>query len=145
MCMYGERSTRRKLSVPTETQAAQAGLDTITGAMTDSVLLSGYDKPLRSRKETFFATNNTSDTIETLALTLTYLDSQRRQLHRSHVHVNATIPPGQTRNLAIPTWDSQQSFYYILSEVPARATQAATFDVIISVDTLFTTLKTITK
>ena len=132
-----DRTTRRRLSVAPEKAPITAPCDTLTGSFTDSVRLSGFDKPLRSRKETFFATNILTDTVESMAITLTYLDALGRQFHRTHVHVPGPIPPGQTLNRAIPTWDRQQSFYYIHSETPSRSIQAAPFDVKITIDTIF--------
>lgn len=84
------------------------------------ISLAGYDKPLRARRETIFATNTSPDSlsVKSIKLTITYSDSRGRQLHRRSVWIEAEIPPGQTRQLSFPSWDSQQSFYYRLSRQP---------------------------
>ena len=40
-----------------------------------AVVLRGYDKPLRARRETVLAVNNSSDTIEALYVTFSYFDT----------------------------------------------------------------------
>jgi hypothetical protein len=114
-----------------------ADIDTIAGSATaDYVKCSGYEKTLRSRHESFFATNNQSDTIRMMALTITYLDTSGRMLHRVNRHIDCDIPGGETRQLTIPTWDTQQVFYYRLSTAPKLTTHATPFDVKIAVDTI---------
>lgn len=131
-----QRTSRRPLKVTPEPMTGQP-TDTLVGMASDSVVLAGFDKPLRSRKETFFVTNNSSRTIEEMALTLNYFDSKGLQLHHRHLRLKRFIEPGSTVNVQIPTWDRQQSFYYVRSEVPKRVEQATPFDVRIAVDTVF--------
>ena len=92
--------------------------------------ITGYDKPLRSRRETFFASNHSDRAV-------TYLDADRKMLHRRQISVPCDIPAGETRNLSIQSWDKQQSFYFVRSTVPSRTDQATPYDVTISVDTIF--------
>lgn len=135
IALWSQRTSRRPRNVVVE-HAATAGCDTVT-EISGAVCLSGFDKPLRSRKETFFATNTGSRTIIRMAITLDYFDLAGRQLHSRHLPVGSTIEPGQTRSISIPSWDIQQSFYYTLSEKPKRVEQATPFNVAITVDTLF--------
>ncbi len=99
--------------------------------------ITGYDKPLRSRRETFFASNHSDRAVRRIAVTVTYLDADRKMLHRRQISVPCDIPAGETRNLSIQSWDKQQSFYFVRSTVPSRTDQATPYDVTISVDTIF--------
>lgn len=131
-------STRRNLTpAAAQVSAPVYATDTIVAPAPHTVDINGYDKPLRSRRETFFVTNNSASPIAALAVTVTYFDSARRQLHSRKAHLPLNVPAGETRQAAIKSWDAQQTFYYIHSAVPARSTQATPYDVTISVDTLF--------
>ncbi len=82
------------------------------------ITLAGYDKPLRTRRETILATNHRADTIDSLFITIRYIDTDGRQLHERPVKIGQRIPAGETRQLQFPTWDVQQSYYYYLSTPP---------------------------
>lgn len=100
-----------------------------------AVLLFGYDKPLRSRRETVFVTNRTDFDINAVSVTTQYLDSKGRQFHETTRRVRADIPAGSTRKLDWPSWDTQQSFYYVGSK---RSRVSGTpYQVRQSVDTIF--------
>lgn len=135
-----QRTTRGGL-VPQ--QSAQTGApvseatDTIVAPEPHIVDINGYDKPLRSRREVFFATNNSGRGIEALAFTIDYYDTKNRQLHKAHHNVNVDIPAGETRQVSVRSWDSQCNFYYIHSAVPQRVEKATAYRVTIAVDTLF--------
>lgn len=88
---------------------------------TDSIVVAGYDKMLRSTRETFFVTNSSSRHITTVAITLVYYDMQGRMLHSRAATIHCDIPPSETRQLYLSSWDSQQLFYYYLSPAPRRA------------------------
>lgn len=136
----GQRTTRRNLRTADTTSAETAApsLRPLAEPSADVFRISGYDKPLRSRRETFFASNHDSGgRVSRVALTITYLDVSGRMLHSRSVSVPCDIPQGETRNLSIPSWDTQQSFYFVRSTVPTRAAQATPYDVKIAVDTLF--------
>lgn len=106
--------------------------DTIVPA-SGSIRISGYDKPNRATRETFFITNNSADSIDAVSLTIKYFDTADRQLHvASHV-VKVTLPPGETRNVAVPSWDRNNSFHYEKSPVPKRR-QSTPYRVKISVN-----------
>lgn len=94
--------------------------DSVVALRATDISLAGYDKPQRTRRETIFATNASPDSlsVKSIKLTITYRDSRGRQLHRRSVWIEAEIPPGQTRQLSFPSWDTQQSFYYRLSRQP---------------------------
>lgn len=145
----GQRTTRKNLHpAPSESAArakseagsAQQALTPVVAPSQQLFAVKGYDKPLRSRRETFFATNNADGeaTVKRIAFTITYYDSAKRMLHSRSESVGCDIPPSETRQISIPSWDKQQSFYYVRSTIPAKAEQATPYDITITVDTIFT-------
>ncbi|MBD5220244.1 MAG: hypothetical protein HDS72_08470 [Bacteroidales bacterium] len=139
-----QNTTRRNLQpAPAQaaTQSSQAAgptYDTIAAPRAHLLDINGYDKPLRSRRETFFVTNNTTAPVASIAFTINYLDTSGRQLHSASQRVGVDIPAGETRQVSLRSWDEQQAFYYTRSAVPTRAAQATPYDVTITVDTIFT-------
>lgn len=112
-------------SEPYDTVACRSGM----------VRFSGYDKALRASRETVFLSNLMSDsTVEAVWFTVTYLDSSARELHRRSVRARVCVPPGATRRLDFPTWDTQRSFYFSGSRPPR--TPAIPYTVTLSPDTL---------
>lgn len=137
-----QRTTRARLqNGAADAQPAPAECTVIAAPSPQYVSVSGYDKPLRSRRETFFVTNNGDTPIEGIAFTINYFDSNNRQLHAASHNVSVQIPPSETRQVNIKSWDSQQSFYYTRSTAPARADQATPYDVKITVDSIFCAAK----
>ncbi len=134
-----QNTVRRGLRVQKEVSQTEAAVafDTVSPVGKHAVDIKGYDKPLRSRRETFFVTNTGNRPLSRIAVTLTYTDSKGRQLHTASHNLAAVIPAGETRQVGLRSWDVQQAFYYTRSEVPVRASQATPFDVAIAVDTLF--------
>lgn len=130
-------STSRQLKVATQAADVQAAVthsDTIA-ADTSMVRFVGYDKALRSNKETLFVTNlMTGRDIEHVVFRITYFDSSGRQLHQTRKCLYAPVPPGQTRRLDFPSWDKQHSFYYARS--PRPRVPAIPYTVKITPDTL---------
>ena len=131
-----QRTTRSNVnagSTPSSQLAQQA--DSLIIPDSTQVMLYGYDKPLRSRRETVFVSNNTDFDINALSITTQYIDSKGRQFHESTRRINAEIPAGSTRRLDYPSWDTQQSFYYVGSK---RSRVSGTpYMVRQSVDTIF--------
>lgn len=121
------RSTRKNLRLaPSSVTATVTAPDTIPiDSLTapdgkSPIRLSGYDKPLRSSRESLFITNNTSRDIDGIVLSIDYFDASGRKLHSRAVTVRCDLPQGQTRKIDFPSWDTQQSFYYKLSPKPRR-------------------------
>ncbi|MDE6206703.1 MAG: hypothetical protein K2M55_02735 [Muribaculaceae bacterium] len=135
-----QNTTRKRLKAAAEPAAAPAVVvfDTIVSPDMHLVDINGYDKPLRSRRETFFATNNGKQPVEIMVFTVKYKDTQGRLLHSRQVRVPVEIPAGETRQVSYKSWDEQQSFYYRNSTVPTRAQQATPYDITIGLDTLYT-------
>ena len=140
--MTAQRTTRRNLRPQRESavaleEPADSRLDTLVSFAPHTVDINGYDKPLRSRRETFFVTNNGADSLARIAFTIDYYDTKNRQLHSASHNVAVTVPPSQTRQVYVRSWDTQFSFFYLRSAVPQRLEQATPYDVRITVDTLF--------
>lgn len=130
-----QRTTRKNLKVKPVADTTIV-CDTLTCPNTDIVVISGYDKPLSSRHETFFATNKGNTTITTINITFNYFDNQNRQLHSVTRDINCAIPPGETRQLSISSWDKQKSFYYYRSTKPRR--QATPYSVTYAINYIIT-------
>lgn len=135
------RTTRRGLKKQSTTAVTPAvdtiSCDTIT-APTDTMLtLSGFEKKLRSAKESMFVTNNTTSTVVAITFTIEYTDSRGRQLHKREVKVGCDIPSGETRQVLFTSWDRQNSFYYYRSSKPRRA-DGTPFKTTCRIDTIVT-------
>ncbi len=136
----GLRPLTKQVVTATTSQAdTVATTDTLVAPQAHTVDIAGYDKPLRSRRETFFVTNNADKSVEGLAITITYFDRSRRQLHQRPANIKVDIPAGETRQAVLKSWDTQLAFYHINSPVPSRAQQATPYEVKITVDTIFFT------
>lgn len=133
---HKRRTTRSGVNRRTP-PAAEAAAPTDTFIIPDScdVRVYGYDKPLRSRRESMFLTNLTDRDIKSVTVTTQYLDLKNRKLHQSTRRVDADIPARETRRIEFPSWDTQQSFYYIGSKRSRAA--GIPYDVRVSVDTIF--------
>lgn len=135
----GQHALRRgkpRAQVQPAERVAAAVADTCV-PMQGAVAVSGFDKTLRSMRESFFITNNAADsaTLVWLRLTIDYRDGAGRQLHRRSVRLRCDVPAGQTRRADITAWDRQNVYYYKKSEPGRRVIAAAApFDVAIRVD-----------
>lgn len=85
-----------------------------------SIRLSGYDKPVNARKESFLITNESPLAITGASLKITYRDMKGRMLHSRTASLKCNVPPGETRKTEISSWDTQNSFYYYLSSEPRK-------------------------
>lgn len=115
----------RPTSDKDKTEAANVltiAADTIVpDSITGQISVAGYDKPLRSSRETFFISNNTLYHLCGLRLDIEYLDTHRRTLHQREIYISLDIPPGATRQASTKSWDIQKTFYYKLSPKPKRS------------------------
>lgn len=102
-------------------RAPELKFDTLFIPAREDVQLSGYDKPLRTNRETILVTNSTQRTVGGLSVTISYMDMKGRQLHERTDTLPADIPPGETRMLHLPTWDTQHSYYYHRGQQPRTA------------------------
>lgn len=119
-----DRTTRRGLRPLPDNgltrHTTREGHDTVTPSP-GMIGVSGYDKPLRSTKETLLITNRSSRTLISAQLRITYLDAHGRQLHEATIWLDTDIPPGETRQLKFKSWDVQRTFYYRLTGRPRRS------------------------
>lgn len=134
------QSTTRKLpATATRHSTRQAppavSRDTIA-ADTSTVAFYGYEKTLRSSRETFFVKNLTDLRIAAVTFTIEYLDSDGRQLHKRTETAPVAIPPGETRRADIRSWDTQCTFYYHTS--PPPRTSAIPYRVAITPEAIIT-------
>ena len=104
-------------------------LDTVWAPPVDSLRVSGFEKTLRSKKESLYLTNRTGQTIAGLGLDIRYMDSQGRTLHERTREMTVTIAPDQTVMVDFPSFDTQGLYYYYLSPLPPRTTDATPFKV----------------
>lgn len=131
---------RRLRPIP-RTEAVSPSLprtDTIPAPSADSVPLSGYDKPLRATRETLCATNLTALPIVGLLVEITYTDLSGRQLHSRRVPLDTDIPPGETRLLSFPSWDTNHTFFYRRGPQP-RTSGVTPYDVTMRIIHIVTT------
>lgn len=119
--IHAEKTLRGKLRTKTglnngqkqtAMDTAAAAFDTIRPVPQSDICLSGYDKPLNSRKESLFVSNRLPHEITALEIRLTYSDMADRMLHETVREIRADIPGGTTRRIEFPSWDRQNSFYY---------------------------------
>lgn len=86
--------------------------DCNNGYKLEQVTFSGYDKPKQSSVETFFITNHTDRTLSGVNLYIDYRMPDGRQLNRRFFRLSCVVPPGETRQAEVPSWDKQRSFVY---------------------------------
>ena len=67
-------------------------LDTVAATGTE-VRFSGYEKTLRSTRETVFLTNLSGRELDRVIFHITYFDAQGRQLHKVRKNLYAGDPP----------------------------------------------------
>lgn len=137
LSVSADKTTRKNLKVlpKVDRQVVTDSLDFFTPSP-GMIRLTGYDKPLRSYRESIYVSNPSRRTLRYINLEITYFDEAGQQMHRRDVKLNITIPPGETRQLTFPSWDKQRNMYYIKSGKPrtsdgtpysisAKITQAA--------------------
>lgn len=101
--------------------------DTLAAPAPDTIAVAGFEKTLRSSRETMYVTNHSTLPIMGIALEITYSDTDGRMLHKALHNVDADIPSGETRMISVPSFDRQAVFYYYLSPRPVRSPSATPF------------------
>lgn len=120
LSVAADNTTRKKLHRTEKYDSTEMRSDTVT-LTKEAVRLSGYEKPLRSTKESVFLTNQSDKKLVYVKLLLDYYDEDGRQLHQREVELNCDVPAHETRQLIFPSWDKQKTFYYYLSSKPKSA------------------------
>lgn len=81
-----------------------------------NIILSGYDKKRNSSKESFFIINESDENFEGVVVQIRYYTPDDRMLHSRNAIITTVIPSGETRKTDLPSFDTQHSFYYYLSD-----------------------------
>ena len=126
---FADKTTRKRLrpEVQTETTVETDSVTVISNLPDSAIVLTGYDKPLYSQRETVFVINKSGFDFDEMNVTITYYDLQNRQLHTRDVSIKKHIPAGETLQVYFKSWDVQNSFYYAKSRKPR--TQATPYTV----------------
>jgi hypothetical protein len=131
---HADDTTRRGKLRPRVTATVEPA-DTVhfdaTEISADSLVISSYDKPLRSLRETFFVTNRHHHmSLASIRVRLTYRRHDNgTMLHARTVNISTMIPPGETRQLYSTSWDRQYSYYYYATRIKPRSAKAIAYDV----------------
>ena len=87
----------------------------------NAVTLRGYNKKASDSRESFFVTNNTSHRISHIRLLMRYSLMNGEMLHERIATVEVDLKPGETRLVAIKTFDVQRLFYYYAGPKPRKS------------------------
>ena len=86
----------------------------------NAVTLKGYSKKASDSRESFFVTNNTKHRISHIRLLMRYSQMNGDMLHERTATVEVDLRPGETRLVAIKTFDVQRLFYYYAGPKPRK-------------------------
>jgi hypothetical protein len=86
----------------------------------NAVTLKGYSKKASDSRESFFVTNNTNLRISHIRLLMRYCQLNGEMLHERTATVEVDLRPGETRLVAIKTFDVQRLFYYYAGPKPRK-------------------------
>ena len=87
----------------------------------NAVTLKGYSKKASDSRESFFVTNNTNHRISHIRLLMRYSQMNGEMLHERTATVEVDLRPGETRLVAIKTFDVQRLFYYYAGPKPRKS------------------------
>lgn len=87
----------------------------------NAVILKGYSKKASDSRESFFVTNNTNHRISHIRLLMRYSQMNGEMLHERTATVEVDLKPGETRLVAIKTFDVQRLFYYYAGPKPRKS------------------------
>lgn len=87
----------------------------------NAVTLKGYSKKASDSRESFFVTNNTNHRISHIRLLMRYSLMNGEMLHERTATVEVDLRPGETRLVAIKTFDVQRLFYYYAGPKPRKS------------------------
>ena len=117
--VLAQRTIRRPLKARTvEVVDSTVRLDSVAfpGKL---VVVSGYEKPLRSTREALHVTNNDSTRLlKAVTLDISYFDVNGTQIHRRVVDLDCDIPSGETKMISFRSWDVQNRFFYAAGPKP---------------------------
>lgn len=87
----------------------------------NAVTLKGYSKKASDSRESFFVTNNTNHRISHIRLLMRYSQMNGEMLHERTATIEVDLKPGETRLVAIKTFDVQRLFYYYAGPKPRKS------------------------
>ena len=90
-------------------------------AYADRISLSGYDKTLYDRNETFYVSNGTPFRLSRVVVKMVYTNLSGEMLHEQTYGIECDIPAGETRQLSVRSFDTQHTHYYYKSRKPRRS------------------------
>lgn len=137
VCVSAQTTRRPRLKAEQTPAVASIAADTVYSP--EGISVTGFDKPLRSSRESFFVVNGSGITVEGISLTIVYTDMEGRQLHSRTAEAECEVPPGETRSVDIPAWDRQKALYYFRNPPSRPRTAATPFKVKISINHILTT------
>lgn len=120
------RTTQRQLSTNAprlERIATQLNGDTIIDddIPADAIELRGFVKRASDSKESFFVTSNLKQRISGLHLRLRYTTLDGQPLTEREVTIPVDLRPGETKLVAVKSFDIQRMFYYFGGPKPRKA------------------------
>ena len=123
------RKNLRSVEVPIAVLESSDGLlpDSLVDVDPNAVTLKGYSKRASDSKESFFITNNTGHRMSAVRLLLRYTTMQGELLTQRTVTVPVNLKPGETKLVAIKSFDVQRLFYDYAGPQPRK--QATPFQV----------------
>ena len=151
-----QKTTRRGKLVPIPVAPAETAVtDTVTAdSLLSQIELTGYEKPLRARRESLFVTSRLPMPVSSIKLRIDYMTMDGVPLHSRELDLDVNLPAAQQNLSAAPdkpatcytqvavgelrpsvsevrrmvtfkSWDVNNLFYYHLN-VPARTSTQGT-------------------
>ena len=114
-------TTRKNLSIKTVAEQLESLNTAEEKTLTDSINISGYDKTVTDKDESFYLTNNTEFTLSKIVVRFTYRNLDKAMLHEETYGIDCDIPPHSTRQLTVRSWDKGHTHYYHKSRKPRRS------------------------
>ncbi|MCM1092359.1 MAG: hypothetical protein NC421_00210 [Lachnospiraceae bacterium] len=126
------RTTRGKLKAAVKDNAEFKieEVDTLQVIPADSLSVSGYDKALRSGRESLRVANRYSRRVGGVVIDIVYRGvNGGEMLHARRLRLSCDIPSGETRQLEWSAWDKQNRYYYHDTRVTPRSVKAVPYQV----------------
>lgn len=106
--------------VPVSTSSTETDEDVIPLNISNKIRFVGYDKEINSSQESFIIVNETDYEVTGFRVSIDYMDLRDRMLHSRDIERPCEIPPGESRKIDIPSWDTQKTYYYYLGNEPKK-------------------------
>lgn len=115
--------------------ADTAVADTLRGEQAQAIVtVTGYEKPLRSTKETvLIRLSDDAPVLSAVVLDIEYRDMSGNALHRRSVTLPISQEAGQTRMHVFRSWDVNRVFYYHLNRPPRTTAQGTPYKIAMTV------------